>query len=229
MKTPAQFHPYTDLARDLASLLSPVPDGSHDISHIVRVWGFADRIQQVEGGDPLTLFAATFLHDCVHIEKDHRDRHLASRLSAQRAAKALRERGWNENRIAAVCHAIEAHSLTGGIRPRTLEARILSDADRLDSTGMIGIARCFYVAGRIGSMLYDPEDPLADDRPVDDLTFALDHFRTRLLAGVCKFQTATGRKLAEKGLRQITLFRDQFLSEIPVLADFPLASAERIA
>ena len=50
---------------------------------------------------------------------------------------------WDGARIDALAHVIEAHSFSAGIEPRTLEARILQDADRLDAIGAVGIARCF--------------------------------------------------------------------------------------
>ncbi len=52
----------------------------------------------------------------------------------------------------------------------------MQDADRLDAIGAIGVARCFYVAGRMGSRLYDPGDPPASARALNDGAFALDHF-----------------------------------------------------
>ncbi|MGI9503582.1 MAG: hypothetical protein ACR2RE_11065, partial [Geminicoccaceae bacterium] len=146
-----------------------------------------------------------------------------SRLSSLRATDALRARDWPESRIAAISHAIEAHSFTGGIEPQTIEARILRDADRLDSTGVLGIARCFYVAGRIGSSLYDPIDPLALHRPVDDMAYALDHFGTRLLRASQEFHTATARRLAEQRLRCVADFHEHFLREVldtPVISHF---------
>ncbi len=65
------FAPYQHLAAELLKHLpSGQKDGSHDLSHIHRVWVNAQRIWQVEGGDIEVLFAATVLHDCVAVEKN---------------------------------------------------------------------------------------------------------------------------------------------------------------
>jgi uncharacterized protein len=95
-----------------------------------------------------------------------------------------------------VAHAVATQSFSAGIEPLTLEAKTLQDADRLDAIGMLGVARCFYVAGRMGSALYDPLDPHALERPRDDGRYALDHFRAELLKLASGFRTATGARLA---------------------------------
>ncbi len=64
------------------------------------------------------------------------------------------------DRYPAVSHAIEAHSFSAAIPPRTLEAKIVQDADRLESLGAIGLARVFAVAGALNTILFDAEDPL---------------------------------------------------------------------
>ena len=98
--------------------------------------------------------------------------------------------------------------------PETIEAKILQDADRLDAIGLIGVARCFYVAGRMGSGLYDPADPLGDTRALDDKAFALDHFETKLLKLSAGFQTQTGAAMAAKRHEALLQFRDAILAEI---------------
>ncbi len=111
-------------------------------------------------------------------------------------------------------HAIEAHSFSGGIEPESVEARILQDADRLDSIGLVGVARCFYTAGRMGSALYDPADATGATRERDDRRFALDHFYTKLLKLAGSFQTETGARLARERDTRLRKFLDDFRAEI---------------
>lgn len=213
--TAASFAPF----QDMASLLIPHThaekiDGAHDVSHLLRVWKNVCAIRDREGGDARVLIAATLLHDCVSVEKDSPFRSSASRLAAARARELLTEMGWDEESIAAVAHAIEAHSFSAAITPLTLEARILQDADRLDSLGMIGVARTFYVSGRMGRQLYEPNDPHASQRPYDDRNFAADHFHTKLLHLDDSFQTDTGTQMAKIRHDRLKRFLDELMEEI---------------
>src|SRR5579863_9735887 len=101
------------------------PDGSHDLSHIVRVWRSAAAIARREPAcDTELLVAAVILHDCVAVEKNSPLRSQASRLAAARARDIVAALGWDTSRLAALTHAIEAHSFSSGIQPETLEACI---------------------------------------------------------------------------------------------------------
>lgn len=213
------FAPYQELARTLLQFqpsdpTSPSADGAHDLSHLRRVWTNAFAIAAEEGGDGEVIAAGVLLHDCVHVEKNAPQRSIASRLAADRAADILAGIGWPPERVAAVHHAVEAHSFSANISPKSLEAKILQDADRLDAIGMIGVARCFYTAGRMGSSLYDADDPRALHRPLDDASFALDHFRLKLLRLKDGFQTATGATMATERTRRIAEFMVLLETEI---------------
>ncbi len=213
--TSHRFAPFGGLADQLLQHAKDNSgDGSHDLSHLQRVWKNACSIREGEGGDAEILLAAVLLHDCVPVEKNSPLRNQASRLSAEKAGSLLRSQGWDGARIAAVTHAIEAHSFSAGIAPMTLEAKILQDADRLDAIGAIGVARCFYTAGRMGSGLYDSEDPAARQRPYDDKRFAIDHFPAKLFTLSSGFQTETGARMAGERHRRLQQFFDDFLDEI---------------
>ncbi|PZM17007.1 HD domain-containing protein [Rhizobium tubonense] len=208
------FAPFESLAAQLLPHIADGDDGSHDVAHILRVFKNAMRIQAEEGGNALTLAAAVLLHDCVAVEKNSPIRAQASALAAAKASDILKNLGWAERDIAAVAHAITTHSFSANLLPETLEAKILQDADRLDAIGMVGAARCFYIAGRLGSGLYDPLDPLATYRPLDDKRFAIDHFETKLFKLADGFQTSAGRALASERHQRLKSFLAMFIDEI---------------
>ncbi|GLO51144.1 phosphohydrolase [Pseudomonas putida] len=209
------FAPFQRFAADLLKYLpADQPDGSHDLSHIHRVWVNAQRIQRVEGGDLEVLLAATVLHDCVAVEKNSPLRGQASTLSAQRAASILADMGWPLQRIEQVAHAVKTHSYSAGFEPLTLEARILQDSDRLDAIGAVGIARCFYVSGRMGSALYDFENPTAWGREYRDKAYTVEHFHTKLLKLASGFKTAEGARLAAERHARLEVFLADFMDEI---------------
>ncbi len=208
------FAPFEALAETLIPHATEGDDGSHDIAHILRVFRNAMRIQALEGGNARVLAAAVLLHDCVAVEKNSPLRAQASRLAADKASGVLSDLGWSADDRAAVAHAVTAHSFSANVTPETLEAKMLQDADRLDAIGMMGAARCFYIAGRMGSGLYDPVDPLATNRRLDDKSFAIDHFETKLFKLADGFQTSAGRALAQERHARLKTVLDLFLEEI---------------
>jgi uncharacterized protein len=210
------FGTHTALAQRLFRTLGDEgTDGSHDRSHLLRVWQNAAAIADQEPEtDRTVLVAAVILHDCVAVEKNAPQRGQASRLSANRARSILAHLGWDPAPIERAAHAIEAHSFSAGIAPETVEARILQDADRLDAIGALGIARCFYVAGRMGSSLYDPADPAATRRDLDDRSFALDHFGAKLFKVAGSFHTLAGQAMADKRTKTMQDFVRAFLDEV---------------
>ena len=202
------------LAESLISSLKDGSDGAHDLAHIGRVWVNAMRIASSEGGNISILAASVLMHDCVSVEKNSEIRSLASKLSADRAVEILKEMGWRDADCEAVYHAIEAHSFSANVEPRSLEVRILQDADRLDAIGFIGIARCFYTAGRMGSKIYDPTDVTAESRDLFDKRYALDHFSAKLFHLANSFRTKKGRELARRRHEAMRSFYDGIVNEL---------------
>ena len=214
----AAFAPLISLAAGLLPhALEISDDGAHDLAHLQRVWHNVRTLHEAEGGDLEVLLAAVLLHDCVAVEKNSPLRSQASRLAAEKASSVLAELNWPSDKIASVAHAIEAHSFSANITPLTLEAKIVQDADRLDSLGMLGVARTFYVAGRMGAALYDPHDPQAKHRDYDDKRFCLDHFQTKLLHLADGFQTVAGQRLAQIRHERLKGFMEQLMEEIGIV------------
>lgn len=174
-------------------------DPGHDLAHLDRVWQSAQQIARTETGASMrVLLAACYLHDLVNLPKSSPERSRASGLSADKAMPLLAELGFDDTEAAATHHAIAAHSFSAGIPPRTVEAAIVRDADRLDALGAMGLARWFGVSADMGSALYHPDDPYAQDRDLDDRRFALDHWRTKLVHLQDDMLTERGRVLARE-------------------------------
>ena len=199
---------------------APAPDAAHDLGHVRRVVTAARRLAAEEGARLEVVLPAAWLHDCVTLPKDAPDRHRASALAAERAARLLRDAGYPEPLIPAVHHAIEAHSFSAAVEPRTPEAAVVQDADRLDALGAVGIARTFLVGGALGSALAHPTDPFPTHRPPDDRRYAVDHFYSKLLTLAATMRTPAGRAEAERRTALLRTFlrhlADEFGTEAGV-------------
>lgn len=189
-------------------------DGAHDLNHLHRVWrNAAIMLEQYRNADALVVMAAAYLHDLVNLPKNHPERHLASRQAAVLARTELMRHGFPADKLAGVAHAIETHSFSAALRPSTIEANIVQDADRIDALGAVGLARLFYTAGRMGSALAHDSDPMALQRDFDDRAYALDHIENKLATLPGKMQTDAGKTLALARLAVLTDFRDDFIKE----------------
>jgi uncharacterized protein len=178
------------------ALAAQVGDVAHDSGHVRRVVANARRLAAAEGARLEVVLPAAWLHDCVTVPKDSAERTQASRRAAETAVRWLRDWDYPEYWWGEIAHAIEAHSFSAGISPRTVEAKVVQDADRLEALGAIGLARCLMLSGAMGRPLYVAEDPFCSARPPDDRLAAVDHFYTKLLQIHATMQTTAGRSEA---------------------------------
>ena len=150
--------------------------------------------------DLLTLLTAAYFHDLVSLPKNHPDRSKSSLMSAEQTETLIKSEftDFPMELLDGVKHAIHAHSFSANVAPTTLEAKILQDADRMEALGAIGIARTFYVSGQMSRAMFHPDDPLGEQRELDDTEYALDHFQLKLLKLPELFKTTTGRQMAEE-------------------------------
>ena len=189
-------------------------DAAHDLSHIKRVVKNCLQLTESEDANSFITLPAAWLHDCVAVAKDSPLRSQGSRLAADAAAHFLSGIGYPDEQIGDVRHAIEAHSFSANIAVNSLEARVVQDADRLDSLGAIGIARCLLVGGRLNRPLCDHEDPFCDAREPDDSLYTIDHFYTKLFKLPDTMQTDAGREEAQRRVILMRDYLDQLRAEI---------------
>lgn len=189
-------------------------DAAHELEHVRRVVANARRLAAAEGARAEIVMPAAWLHDCVAVPKGSPRRHQASRLAADEAGRFLRAAGYPAEWISEIEHAIEAHSFAAGIEPRTLEARVVQDADRLDALGAVGLARCMMLGGAAGRAFYDHRDPFARHRAPDDTAYVIDHFFVKLLHLEERMSTATGRREATDRVEYLRRFLERLESEI---------------
>ncbi len=185
-------------------------DAAHDLAHVQRVVAAATQLAQTEQADLQVVIPAAWLHDCVSLPKNSADRQLASQLAAEKAGDFLQEIGYPAQHLAAIQHAIATHSFSAGIVPRTIEAKVVQDADRLDALGAIGIARCILTGASFHSNLYEPHDPFGAERPRDDKNYMVDHFFMKLFKLQETMQTEAGRTEAARR----TAFMHDYLRQL---------------
>jgi len=189
-------------------------DVAHDLEHVRRVVANARVLAQIEGARLDVVLPAAWLHDCVAVPKDSPDRSRASRLAAEEASRLLRGWGAPAEVVPEVAHAIEAHSFSARIVPRTTEAGVVQDADRLDALGAVGLARCLMLGAELGRPFYVPSDPFCDRREPDDMASSVDHFYTKLLGLADSFVTDAGRVEARRRTATLQRFLDDLRHEL---------------
>lgn len=189
-------------------------DAAHDISHVRRVVANTRVLTRLEQADPRVTLPAAWLHDCVAIAKDDPRRSQGSRLAAEAAVAFLQTQPYPPDLLDGVRHAVEAHSYSAGITAETVEAKVVQDADRMDSLGAIGIARCLLVGGRLDRPLMALEDPFCDQREPDDSQYTIDHFYNKLFKLPATMQTQAGRRVAEERAQLMRDYLDKLREEI---------------
>ena len=189
-------------------------DPAHDLQHIERVVLNTRRLAEAEGLTLEILLPAAYLHDCVHVAKDSPQRSQASRLAADHAIDFLRKQHYPYEHLDSIHHAIEAHSFSANITPRTIEAKVLQDADRIDALGAVGLSRCLMLGGYMDSQLYNSDDPFCETRTPADAQFCVDHLFAKLLGLKDSMQTKAGKELAKERTKFLSDFLKQLRKEI---------------
>jgi uncharacterized protein len=178
--------------------------GSHGYDHTLRVTRLCECLGAREGGNMAILLPAALLHDIARPLEDETG--IPHEIEGARIAGCfLREVRYDESLIPQITHAITAHRYRSGAEPETLEARILSDADKLDAMGATGIARTFMQAGERSGDMQD----------------AAGHIHEKLLKLKGRMYTKTARELAGRRHEVLEYFVRAFDEEAGVTVSFP--------
>jgi uncharacterized protein len=124
--------------------------GAHTLDHIKRVYALSVKIGKEQGANLKVLGAAALLHD-IGRPKEAETGVSHSILSGEISREILTKIGYDAEEIECVVDAIRAHRFSEGIEPNSLEGKILSDVDKLDAMGAIGVFRAIAQAEISGS------------------------------------------------------------------------------
>jgi uncharacterized protein len=198
----------------------PMDDPVHGFDHVLRVLHMVERIGVQLSADMEVLRAAALLHDAAGAHpggSSSRGDH--EQASAAFARQILEEKGWDQERINAVVHCIKAHRYRVQEHPKSLEARILFDADKLDVVGAFGVARTIGYALQAGQPIYakpsakfiehGEEEPDEPHSAYHEYLFKLRHVKARLY-------TEPAKEIAKSRHKLLCAFFDQMAKEADV-------------
>jgi uncharacterized protein len=184
----------------------------HDWDHVQRVYNLALLIGKNEKAKMNIVKVAVLLHDIKRNEEMLCGGKFCHALEgAKEAEKILRQLKLEESFVLAVKHSIEAHRFRNNIEPATLEAKVLSDADKLDALGAIGVGRGFLWSGKHGLRLHNTDSEVTkrdSSNSREHCLYAEYMIKLRFLKD--RMFTKTGQKIAQER----TSFMKSFLERL---------------
>jgi len=199
-----------------AQTLYEQADTAHDFDHVLRVLALAERIGQAEGADMTIVRAAALLHDVGRTQAEHECIDHAA-FAADKVTKILA--GQPVEAVLEVRHAVAAHRYRSAPSPRTLEAQVVYDADKLDAIGAVGIARAYAYGGAHGQRIWAPLEQIDLNRWIrhgdgPDLHTPVHEFVVKLSRVRDRLYTSTARAIAEERHAFMSTFFNQLAAEV---------------
>ena len=198
---------------------------AHNMEHVMRVYNLCLLLAKDEDSIDLdVLKTATLLHDIARVkeDKDNSGDIDHAILGTEMAEKILTDLDYPKEKIELIKHCIATHRFRSGNEPKTKEAKILFDADKLDVIGSIGIARSFMIAGQYGEKMFSNtpvneyiKDNLVDRKPNGRIKEISKHapnleFETKFKHIPNKLYTSKARAIG----RQKVNFMEQFFGRL---------------
>ena len=189
----------TRLLYEAMNKIAPRFPSGHGLEHMFRVLEICIILHKIHGGDFKKLVLATLFHDILRLEENHAEK------SADFARKFLENTEFKSLAID-VANIIREHSYSTSKKALSIESMILQDADRLDALGAIGIARVFSYGAYMNRELYGWQEPKNGG--------SLAHFYEKILKLPKLMNTETGKKIAERRVKVIISFLEEFIFEL---------------
>ena len=197
-------------------MLQCMDDSAHDREHVYRVLYNALEIAKAEPNVHFDLLiTACLLHDIGRKDQIADQRLCHAQVGSEKAYAFLLQMGMEEAFAQQVKHCIQAHRFRKNCQPQTLEAKILFDADKLDVTGAIGIARTLLYQGTLSEPLYR----LLPDGTISDGTHEIAHsffreYKFKLETLYDRFYTQKGAELAKSRQAIAAAFYENLYQEV---------------
>ena len=188
--------------------------GSHDWDHTQRVLGLCLRIGKKEGGNLEILRLAALLHDIGRGAEDRSNGKIChSQAGASMAGKILKAHGVAKETMEGVIHCIQTHRFRKRAVPISKEAKILFDADKLDSIGAVGIGRAFLFAGEVGARLHNKDIDIRRTKPYTKEDTAYREYLIKLGKIKDRIFTQEGKRIARERHRFMVEFFERLNKE----------------
>lgn len=186
----------------------------HDWWHIHRVVRMAKKLASAEGADPFVCTLAALLHDVADEKLNP-----SKEIGLKKVGDWLETQPLLEKDRQHILEIISTMSYNAGKNPpmRTIEGKVVQDADRLDAIGAIAIARTFLYAGWVGHPIHDPELPPRGSMSTDEYrkgrSTAINHFYEKLLKLKDLINTPSAKRIAKERHRVMEEYLERFMLE----------------
>jgi len=200
--------------KKLAKKMFDGAPGSHDWEHTLRVSRLCERIGAAEGVDMDVLRVAAYLHD---IGRSHQDASNGAvchaEIGAQMAKPIVTALPLTEKQKENIVHCIRSHRFRGNHAPKTAEAKVLFDADKIDAIGAVGVARAYLFAGEVGARLHNPDINAEEAEPYSKDDTGFREYKVKLCNIRYRILTEEGRRLANERHDFMERFFKRFIKE----------------
>lgn len=185
----------------------------HDFHHVMRVYRNAMHIQKQAGGDEFIIRVASLLHDTIDEKLNE------SGYAVEDTRHYLRSLSIEEAVVERILYAMQAVSFKGGnnaFEVKSIEDKVVQDADRLDALGAIGIARTFIFGGARNHEIHNPGKEAREDMTIEEYreeNTMINHFHEKLLKLKDLMHTDAAKELAEARHKFMEDYLEQFHAE----------------